>query len=124
MQRPIGRAMIGVGAMAAACVGLAGCASAKPAANQPAWFTQALQQQSGGYPKLKDVPQTTTANTDQRHWAAVEADVVAAGRAMRANPRNQPVTSNDSQAFIDQARQDLNETAATHADTPPAAAAH
>ncbi|MES1202481.1 MAG: hypothetical protein ABUS57_13645 [Pseudomonadota bacterium] len=120
MQRSIGKALIGSGTLAIALASLAGCASAKPAVNQPAWFVAAQQNMRGGYPKLEDVPQTTTANTDTRHWAAVQADVVTAGQAMRANPRDVPVTTNDTAAFVADAQQELAATAAKHADTPPA----
>ncbi|HWA00706.1 MAG TPA: hypothetical protein VG841_10380 [Caulobacterales bacterium] len=103
---------------------LAACASAKPAASAPAWFAEAQRNEASGYPKLQDVPQTTDATTDPHHWAEVRADVIAAGQAMKANPRSEPAAGDDTAAFMAEAQQDLAATAAAHAETPPPAPAH
>ena len=106
-------------AAAIAVAGLAGCASAAPA-DTPAWFKAKLQTLDHGYPRLEDVPRSTTANMDQNHWNQVQQDVTAAAQAMRSNPRNEPTTNNDAQAFLDQAHQDLEHTRAAHSDDAPA----
>jgi len=90
---------------------LGGCASH---AQTPDWFAQRAAD-DGSYPSLRDVPRTTTANTDATHWAELEADLLAAREEVRANPRSQPATqAEDPQAFLDQARQDLEQARRAH----------
>jgi hypothetical protein len=101
------RGALVVGALLA--VGLGGCASA-PEANTPDWAD------ASGYPSLRDVPRGgTSATTDQRHWSAVEADLLAARARLQANPRSQdtgPVE--DPQQFLDEARREVEETRSSH----------
>ena len=95
----------GVGALGA-------CASASEA---PAWFEARSAENDSGYPSLREVPRGTDANTDAGHWAAVEAEVVAARTALKASPRSEPATQADDPAtFLDQAREDLEEAREAH----------
>lgn len=94
------------------CFGLAGCISS---GETPEWFAQRSAENDEGYPSLRSVPTGTDANVDAAHWAAVEADVVAAGQAVRTNPRAQPAAATESPAeFLEEARQDLEETRQSH----------
>lgn len=94
------------------CFGLAGCISS---GETPEWFAQRSAENDEGYPSLRDVPAGTDATVDPAHWAAVEADLVAAGRAVRTSPRAQPATATESPAeFLEEARQDLEETRQSH----------
>ncbi len=87
-------------------VGAAGCASAE---------NTAATEAEGGFPALTSVPRDTDAITDPRYWARVEADVLAAGEALRANPRAEPATAQQNPAlFLDEAREDLEETRQSH----------
>ncbi len=93
-------------------LGAAGCASSGEA---PEWFAERSAENDSGYPSLRDVPRTTTANTNAAHWAAVEADLEAAGAAVKANPRSQPATvAEDPNAFLNEAREELDETRQAH----------
>ena len=79
-------------------LGLAGCASS-----------------DAGFPSLREVPRDTIANTDAAHWAAVEADMKAAGQEVRSNPRSAPASATQSPAeFLDEAREDLDEARQSH----------
>lgn len=93
---------------------LAGCVSS--VGEVPAWFTERQAEADSSYPSLRDVPNTTIANTDPAHWAAVEADLLAAKAAMEANPRNEPAPPQDSDEFVNQARQELEESREAHPD--------
>lgn len=109
------RAMRGTMAIAAlfATTGLTGCVSA--GSEVPEWFEARSVEQDASYPSLRDVPRGTTANTNAAHWARVEADTVAAGQAMQQNPRSQPATNTENPTeFLEEARQDLEETRASH----------
>ena len=91
--------------------GSAGCASAQ--SDAPA--SQRSTAHDSSFPSLRDVPRGTIANTDPNHWAEVEADVRAAGEALRASPRAQPVTEADNpQTFLDNAQQDLEQSRQAH----------
>jgi len=92
---------------------LGGCISST--SEVPEWFEQRSVEQDASYPSLRDVPTGTTAEVDADHWEAVEADVVAAGQAVVANPRSQPATNTEDPAqFLEEARQDLEDTRASH----------
>ncbi|MFT3726655.1 MAG: hypothetical protein QM759_02375 [Terricaulis sp.] len=90
----------------------AGCVGAPK--DQPAWVTQRLAGISNTYPNLHDVPRSNNANTDVRHWAEVQADVMAAGQTMRADPRNQPAPPQDPNAFIGDAQNAIDQARAAH----------
>ncbi|MEJ0059000.1 MAG: hypothetical protein WDM79_05185 [Terricaulis sp.] len=100
-----------IGALALAALGLAACASDAPE-NAPAWFTERLEPHS--YPSLQDVPTAHVATTDEAHWNRVEADLLAAQRAMKGNPRSEPAPPTDPEAFTEEARDVIDDTAATH----------
>jgi outer membrane murein-binding lipoprotein Lpp len=94
-------------------VSLGGCISSS--GEVPEWFEQRSAANDSSYPSLRDVPRSTTANTDANHWEAVEADLLAAGQAVKTNPRAQPATTvEDPNAFVEQARQDLEATRQSH----------
>lgn len=93
-------------------IGLAGCASAE---NAPAWFAERSAENDASFPSLRSVPTGSLANTDAGHWAAVEADLRAAGEALRASPRAEPAAATQTpEAFLDEARQDLEEARQSH----------
>ena len=98
--------------MLGASAALAGCVSAP--AEAPAWYAEQDAAATQGYPDLHDVPRTSIANTNARHWSQVERDVVAAGAAMRASPRAQPAGPAQPDTFVEQARQELEESRASH----------
>jgi len=105
--------------LAAALIGLAtlgACASS--AGEPPAWFTERQAEELGEYPNLRDVPRTHDANVDAAHWAAVEADVIAAGEAVKNNPRAAPASEADVRPgeFLEEAQQDLEEAREAHPD--------
>lgn len=105
----VGVAIIGV----AASLALSGCISA--AASAPEWFAEHEEAQGGDFPSLRSVPRGTIANTDQRHWQAVEADMAEAVRALRDHPRAAaPEPTQDPAEFIEQAREDLEATRQAH----------
>ncbi|MEZ6021895.1 MAG: hypothetical protein R3C16_00350 [Hyphomonadaceae bacterium] len=99
-----------IGCLAALTLG--GCVSAP--ANAPEWFSERNEQAAGDYPSLREVPRGTSANTNAAYWDRVEAEVVAAGEAVRANPRSEPAPDTDPADFIEEAREDLEETRQAH----------
>jgi hypothetical protein len=101
-------------AVLAGLLALGGCISSSGEA--PAWFNEAQAEAEGGYPSLRDVPRTTIANTDQAHWDRVEADVLAASEALKNNPRNEPAPPANADEFVNQAREELEESRQAHPD--------
>lgn len=97
-------------AVLAGFLALAGCAST--ASEPSAGFDEA----QAGYPSLRDVPRTTIANTDPAYWASVEAETMAARDALQNNPRSEPAGPSDAEAFMAEARQELEETRQAHPD--------
>ena len=94
-------------------ISLGGCISSS--GEVPEWFEQRSAANDSSYPSLRDVPRSTTANTDADHWEAVEQDLIAAGEAVKANPRAQPAAqAQDPAVFVEQARQELEETRQSH----------
>lgn len=111
MQHRLAVATMGA-ALAAAT--LAGCAT-PVAEGAPAWFAEQTRvEQAAGFPELQDVPTEATANTNQRYWNSVAADVIAAREAMQANPRSEPAPPTDPAGFDREAREVIEDTAATH----------
>jgi len=96
-------------AILAGLVVLCGCASSA----EPPVGSQA---EAEGYPSLRDVPRTTTANTNAAYWANVERNLVAQREAMQANPRNEPAPPQGTDEFVEQARQELEESRQAHPD--------
>ena len=93
--------------------GVVACASSNGQA--PAWFAERSAENDSGYPSLREVPRGTIANTNAEHWAAVEADLMAAGEELRANPRSQPSTeAEDPAAFLNDAQQELEQARQSH----------
>lgn len=101
--------MRGAFVLAALVIGLGGCVST-PASEAPEWAD------AGGFPSLREVPLGgTSANTDQAHWTAVEADLLAARQQLLANPRSQNTGSTeDPQQFLDEARREVEATRNAH----------
>jgi hypothetical protein len=100
-------------AAVAGLLSLGGCISASSEA--PAWFAERSAASDASYPSLRDVPDAVTANTSTSHWNAVQADLTAAGQAVKAHPRSEPATpGQDPNAFLEEARQDLEETRLSH----------
>lgn len=97
----------------AALIGLGGCINTS--VETPAWFTERNAENDSSYPSLRSVPRTTDANTDATHWATVEADVIAAGEAVKSNPRAAPASEVETPAeFLEEAREDLEEARQSH----------
>lgn len=92
---------------------LAACVSTSE--EGPAWYQERNAAEQGSYPSLRDVPRGTAANTDAAFWAALKADVLAAGAAMRANPRSEPASLDQEAAeFVDDARRELEAARDAH----------
>ena len=92
-------------------IALAGCAHADAAPAATAITTPAA---APGFPDLRSVPRASVADTSQRHWDAVAADVLAAAQAMKNNPRSAPGAPEDPNAFLNQAQRDLEATRNSH----------
>lgn len=78
----------------------------------PDWLATA--ESDASYPSLREVPRTSEAVTDPRHWAAVEADLRAAREALKNHPRGQPAGAENPEAFVDSAQRELEETRQAH----------
>lgn len=109
-MRRIGAAIIAIGAIG---VGLGACASAEPT-DAPEWYREAARSSGDGYPSLAVTPHAPATVADQAHWAAVEADLLAAREEMRANPRSEPAPPQDPGVFLDEAREDIEQTRDSH----------
>ena len=118
MKGGVGKTAISLG-MAIAALGLAGCASSVPR-NAPAWYANAVRNQPRGYPDLRAVPRTNSANTNTAHWAAVQSDLETARQQLQSNPRAVPAPPQDPNQFVDDARAALDATRAAHHDDPEA----
>jgi hypothetical protein len=99
--------------IALAALSMAGCASAVPK-NAPDWYRNAVHNEEHGFPDLRNVPTTHTANTDVHHWAEVEADLETAKQQLQSNPRSQPAPPDDPNAFVNDARAAIEATRAHH----------
>jgi hypothetical protein len=101
--------MRGAVVLTALAIALGGCVNT-PYGETPAWAD------AEGYPSLREVPEGgTSANTSAAHWRSVEADLLAAQAAAQANPRAQePATQEDPQAFLDEARREIEATRNSH----------
>jgi hypothetical protein len=98
----------------AGLVGLGGCINTS-SVETPEWFSERSAENDSSYPSLRSVPRDHDANVDAAHWATVEADVVAAGQAVKQNPRSEPASQAETPAeFLDEAREDLEETRQSH----------
>jgi hypothetical protein len=87
-------------------VGLAGCVSA---GETPDWANDS------GYPSLREAPRGTSANTDAAYWAAMEADLVSAGEAVRNHPRAEPASATQSpEEFLEEARREIEDARRSH----------
>jgi hypothetical protein len=101
-------------AVLAGLVALGGCVSTS--GEPPAWFNERQAEAEGGFPSLRDVPRTTIANTDPAHWAAVEADLLAAREELMNHPRAEPAPPPNSDQFVEEAREVLEESRQAHPD--------
>ena len=99
-------------AVLAGLLALSGCASSSGEASS--WIDERAAEAEGGYPSLRDVPRGTTANTDPAHWAAVEADLMQAKAELENNPRNEPAPPQGADEFVNQAREELEESRDAH----------
>lgn len=94
-------------------VSLGGCITSQ--AETPEWFAERSAERDSSYPALRSVPRDTVANVDTAHWRQVESELVAVGEEVRANPRAEPAAAGqDPAAFVEEARQDLEETRQSH----------
>lgn len=94
-------------AAAAGCVGASGGQTPPGAGDRSGAAAE-------GYPSLRSVPRGADANTDPAYWARAEAELKAAGEAMRAHPRAQALVAPDPADFLEQARRDLEESRGAH----------
>ena len=101
--------MRGALVVAALLAALGGCVNT-PGGDTPAWANE------DGFLALRDVPTGgTSATTDPSHWNAVETELLAARAAALAHPRAQePATAEDPQAFLDEARLEVEATRNSH----------
>ncbi len=101
--------MRGALVLTALAIALGGCVNT-PVGRTPEWAN------TEGYPNLREVPAGgTSANTSSAHWNGVEADLLAARAAAEANPRAQaPATQEDPQAFLEEARREIETTRNSH----------
>ena len=95
--------------LTALAIALGGCVNT-PVGRTPEWAN------TEGYPNMREVPAGgTSANTSSAHWNGVEADLLAARAAAEANPRAQaPATQEDPQAFLEEARREIETTRNSH----------
>jgi hypothetical protein len=95
--------------LTALAIALGGCVNT-PGGDTPEWAN------AEGFPSLREVPEGgTSANTSAGHWRAVEADLLQARAAAQSNPRAQaPAVVEDPQAFLDEARRDIEATRNSH----------
>lgn len=94
---------------------LGACASAEPVDPAAPSLPLMSQPTAQGYPDLRSVPQTHEANTDPSHWSEVQRDVLAGVADLRDNPRAvYGAPPEDPAVFLDEARQDLQETRDSH----------
>ena len=78
-------------------------------------FTQRSAENDSSYPSLSSVPRTNDAETDQAHWDAVQAEMLAAGQEVRDNPRSEPATQTQApEEFLEEAQQDLEQARQSH----------
>ena len=101
-------------ALVVGLLALSGCVSSSGAA--PDWINERAAEAEGGYPSLRDVPRTTTANTNAAYWARVEADMQRARDELKNNPRAEPAPPPGTDTFADDARQELEEARQAHPD--------
>lgn len=107
MDRRIAAALIVAGFAVSAC--------SHAGAREPSWVAEEANKAPESFPDLRSVPTAHLANTDQRHWNAVAADVQAAAAALKANPRaTLGELPEDPNAFLSQAQQDLDATRDSH----------
>jgi hypothetical protein len=100
-------------AVLAGLISLGGCINTQ--AETPEWFAQRSAENDDAYPSLRSVPRTNDANTDQAHWDALEADLVAAGQEVRSNPRSAPASQAEQpEEFLEEAQQDLEQARQSH----------
>jgi len=101
--------MRGALVLTALAIALGGCVNT-PGGDTPEWAN------AEGFPSLREVPAGgTSANTSAAHWRAVEADLLQARAAAQSTPRAQaPAVAEDPQAFLDEARRDIEATRNSH----------
>lgn len=101
--------MRGALVLTALAIALGGCVNT-PYGETPAWAD------AEGYPSLREVPAGgTSATTNAAHWRAVEADLLNARARAQAHARAQaPAAQEDPQAFLEQARRDIEATRNSH----------
>jgi hypothetical protein len=116
VTRRTGKLAIAAGAAVAGAALVAACASSTPK-DAPDWYLAHLNSPGANqYPRLQDVPHgASDANVDQAHWSAEEAELLAAAKAMKANPRATPAGgAEDPAAFDAAARAAIEATRASH----------
>ncbi len=101
--------MRGALVLTALAIALGGCVNT-PGGDTPEWAN------AEGFPSLREVPSGgTSATTSAAHWRAVEADLLQARAAALSNPRAQePAVAEDPQAFLDEARREIEVTRNSH----------
>jgi hypothetical protein len=94
-------------------IGAGGCASAGEESRD--WVAEREAATGANFPNLRDVPTTHDANTDAAHWAALQEDLLAAGQAVRDNPRSAPAAAaDDPAAFLADAERALESAREAH----------
>ena len=84
----------------------AGAFSTNELQRAPAWF-KARQKELAGqdYPSLASVPPLAQPPGNNPHWAAVQADLLAADASVKASPRAAAPDPADAEAFDKAARE-------------------
>lgn len=95
---------------ALATASLSGCAIFGKKDDEPAWFTQRVEElEDGKYPKLASVPAVRPSSKTPAQWQATEEEVQRAGDAVWSNPRAAaaaPESAAAAGAFEAQARKE------------------
>ena len=100
---------------AGACLALDACGggfSTQELQRAPVWF-KARQKELAGqdYPSLAAVPPLAQPNRDDPHWAAVQAELLAAQKSVAASPRATPAPpATEGEAFDKAARDAVDAT--------------
>jgi len=94
---------------------LSGCITSSP--DTPEWFAERSAENDSSYPSLRSVPRETIANTNANYWQRVDRELIAAGEALKNDPRAAPASAADAinpDEFLEEAREDLEETRQSH----------
>jgi hypothetical protein len=114
VTRRSGKLATAAGAALAGAALASGCASSAPK-DAPDWYLAHLQSPTADqYPRLEDVPSSSTANVDAAYWDREGAALLDAAKALKANPRSAPSGAEDTAGFEAAARAEIEAARAAH----------